>query len=332
MQLRVATACLAAHNQEDVRAAPDRPKGKMKKESLHDLQSVFPDIDGFWQMGDLGATERAMTRSLPAFDESAPTVEAVEGLTQWARLKALRGELEESRQMLALARKNLPADGGEAWVQAELRWNLEYGRWLCFSSLPAKAAPFFMEAWDKALKADRLYFAIDAALMMSVIQSPKMRREWLERALKVAEQASTEQARLWLPVLYEMSGWDIFDSRRYEEALTHFEKAVELWRAVDGGARGRSARWAAARVLRALAREEESLARQKELEGELAIAGDVNGYVDLEIAECLLQMGRGEEAKPRFEAAHKWLSADRYYADNHPSELERIKKMIKQNL
>ena len=48
----------------------------------------------------------------------------------------------------------------------------------------------------------------------------------------------------------------------------------------------------------------EALAEQQALAAELEAEGEVDGYVDEELAECLLALGRGDEARPYFSRAY----------------------------
>lgn len=57
--------------------------------------------------------------------------------------------------------------------------------------------------------------------------------------------------------------------------------------------------------------------------------GIVNGHVYLEIAECKQLLNEQPQARTFFELAHSALSLDRWYADNHSDELERMKYLFK---
>jgi hypothetical protein len=89
----------------------------------------------------------------------------------------------------------------------------------------------------------------------------------------------------------------------------------------------RIARWCVARVKRSLGRTAESLAAQEELLRELEAAGGRDGYVLEEIAECLLALGREEDARPFFAAAWEELSRDAWLPDAEPDRLARLEKL-----
>ena len=102
-----------------------------------------------------------------------------------------------------------------------------------------------------------------------------------------------------------------------------FEQAREDRRAQ--GARGPLliARWAVARCLRSLGRIEESLHEQQQLLIEHQRDGSSDGYVHEEIAECLLSLGRGDEAKQHFRRAMELLAPAGHSHDLDPERIAR---------
>ena len=51
----------------------------------------------------------------------------------------------------------------------------------------------------------------------------------------------------------------------------------------------------------------------------------LDGYVTEEIAECLLTLGRNDEARPVFARAYAELSADDELQSREPERLERLR-------
>ena len=83
-----------------------------------------------------------------------------------------------------------------------------------------------------------------------------------------------------------------------------------------------------ARCLRALGRVDEALAIQERLARETEAAGDQeDGYGAEEIGECLLALGRPDEARPAFARAAALLGADAYLAEHEPDRIERLKRL-----
>ncbi|HSI33415.1 MAG: tetratricopeptide repeat protein, partial [Phycisphaerae bacterium] len=60
---------------------------------------------------------------------------------------------------------------------------------------------------------------------------------------------------------------------------------------------------------------------------ECETAGAPDGYVYEEIGECLLTMGRRDEARPHFARAHALLSVDPWFPPNQPDRLARLKQL-----
>ncbi|HVU10165.1 MAG TPA: hypothetical protein VHD90_02760, partial [Phototrophicaceae bacterium] len=85
----------------------------------------------------------------------------------------------------------------------------------------------------------------------------------------------------------------------------------------------RIARWTVGRTLRALGRIDEALAIQRQL---AEIGGD-DGYVDEELGECLLALGRNQEAKPHFAIAYAKLSSDAWLVAHEADRLERMRRL-----
>ena len=82
-----------------------------------------------------------------------------------------------------------------------------------------------------------------------------------------------------------------------------------------------------ARTLRSLDRVEDALAIQEELHRELAEAKEEDGYVCEELGECLLRLGRGEEARPHLAKAYELLSRDPWLSENEPERIARLKEL-----
>ena len=90
----------------------------------------------------------------------------------------------------------------------------------------------------------------------------------------------------------------------------------------------RVAEWCVARCFRALSRPAEALAIHQRLAVETAAAGDPeDGHGAEEIGECLLVMGREEEARPHFARAAELLGADAWLAAHEPDRIARLRRL-----
>jgi hypothetical protein len=71
-----------------------------------------------------------------------------------------------------------------------------------------------------------------------------------------------------------------------------------------------------------------ALVVQERLAAETAAAGDPeSGYGAEEIGECLLDLGREEEARPYLARAAELLGADAWLADHEPDRIARLRRL-----
>jgi tetratricopeptide (TPR) repeat protein len=300
---------------------------RMRIESLPELHSQFPDIDGFWNFDNLPQTESRIQMMLPS--EGPWKAEQVEALTQLAHAQVLQNKMPEAKATLIQAQQLIALLEPAERIRPEIRWLLEQGRVFCLSMTPSKAIECFGQAWTLANKNNLTFFAIESALMLAITQPLKSRQQWLEMALDLAEKATSEQCKLWLAQLYLMQGWHYFDVHRFDKALEFFEKSVARPRFPGDNQKVVVSKWSAARAIRALGRFDEAMAIQNSLLNELTEKGQENGHVYLEIGECMQAQQKHEEAKAFFEKAYKLLSADQWYSDNRNFELSRIQYISK---
>lgn len=131
----------------------------------------------------------------------------------------------------------------------------------------------------------------------------------------------------WLGSLYNNLGWTFHDQGNFARALDLFEKAVHFRAAQNQPKQLLIARWCVARCLRSLGRMEEALARQRALHAEHSAAGSRDGFVLEELGECLLALGRAEEARLFFAQAHAGLAQDQWLVEGEPARLARLKAL-----
>lgn len=210
---------------------------------------------------------------------------------------------------------------------ARVRVLLERGRVLNSSKRSEKARPFFIEAWEKARVAGADGHAVDAAHMMGIVEPPEKGLEWNRRAMALAESSPSPAAQRWLGSLYNNIGWTHHDQGDYALALEIFTKG-HAWRAKRNQPRAtRIARWSMGRAMRSLGRFAEALALQEDLARQWEEAEEKDGFVFEELAECLLALGREEEARGYFAQAYTELSKDTWLKENEPERLERIERL-----
>lgn len=286
--------------------------------------AALPDFDAQWDYNHPDTTEARFREILPLAESAGDASYRAQLMTQIARAQGLQMKFDEAHRTLDGVRDMLTED----LALARIRYLLERGRVYNSSGLADSARPFFLEAWEAGLGAGEDYYAVDAAHMMAIIEPPEDQLVWAGKAMEAAEQSSDERTKRWLGSLYNNTGWTYHDMGDYEKALDLFEKALAWNREAGNEERVRIARWTVARAYRSLGRVEEALAVQLELESEIKQKGiEADGYVFEEIAECLLLMGRGEEAGGYFALAYEHLSRDQWLVANQAERLERLKDL-----
>jgi len=284
--------------------------------------SRLPDFDSLWDYDHPGPTERKFRALLPAAVDSRDLSYLAELLTQIARAEAMQRKFQDAQKTLDRVEKALP----NAEERVRVRYLLERGRVLNSSGKAIQAQPLFQEAFDLALRLKMDLHAVDAAHMLATAEQPGKGLEWNLKALDLAENSADEKAGKWKGSLYNSIGWIYFDQGEYQKALFMFQKALEFWEQLGDQVKIRTAKWSVAKVLRAIEHTEEALEMQRGLFEEYQAEGRRNGYVYEEIAECLLVLGREQEAQGWFAAAYAELSREPRIA-REQDRLNRLKEL-----
>jgi tetratricopeptide (TPR) repeat protein len=269
------------------------------------------DVIAMWDFDQPEVSEGRFRAALPGASGEDTAVLR----TQLARALGLQRRFDESAAELdAVA----AAPGLTPLTRVYL--DLERGRLLNSSGRRDEAGAHFRAALDEAERASIDHLAADAAHMMAIIEPGEGGIGWAERALAIAEASDDPRARTWVGSVTHNLGWTLHDLGRHEEALARWRRALEFREEQGDAELIRIGRWTVARGLRSLGRYDEALAIQREL----AAAGGSDGYVDEELGELLLALGRPGEAGPHFARAHEALSADAWLVANEPDRLKRL--------
>jgi tetratricopeptide (TPR) repeat protein len=275
------------------------------------------DFDRLWDYDHPDQSERDFRALLPLRD--APR--ELELLTQIARAQGLQRRFAEGHATLNEVERRLTTETGTARV----RYLLERGRLFHSGGEPERARPLFEQAWEMARQVGEWGYAVDAAHMLGILDTPDL--TWNLKALELAETSSDERARRWRASLYNNIGWSYHDQGEYGQALAIFGKALRL-REDQGDAKLiRIARWSVARVLRSLGRLDEALAMQRDVAAQARRDGESDGYAEEELGEILLALGRAGEARPHFARAYAELSLDDWLAEHEAERLERLRQL-----
>ena len=130
--------------------------------------------------------------------------------------------------------------------------------------------------------------------------------------------------RFWLGSLLNNTGWTYYETGDFDKAMVMFERALEFRIKQSKPMNILIARYCIAKCLRAQGLTEKALNQQLELEEEHDLIGNEPGFTYEEIAECLLALGRSDEARPYFAKAHKVLSNDDWLMASEPGRVARL--------
>src|SRR5829696_8684107 len=171
--------------------------------------SNLPDFDALWNYDRPAESERAFRDLLPLAKDNAAY--ELELLTQIAQAQGLQRQFEAGHKTLNEVERRLTPD----MQRVRVRLLLERGRLFNSAGDKAQAWAPFERAWELAQTANEPGYAIDAAHMLGILESPEL--TWNLRALELAESSPDERARRWRASLYNNIGWIYHDRGEYAE-------------------------------------------------------------------------------------------------------------------
>lgn len=280
-------------------------------------------LDELWDYDEPAASEARFRDAVSTAETAGDAASADEARTQLARSLGLQDRFDEGHLTLDRVDADHPADD-----RVRVRSRLERGRLLRSAGDPHAARAPFEGAWELARALGEDGLAVDAAHMLALVDAPPGEATWHERALELADSSPSSAARKWRGSLWNNIGWARFEAGDLEAALAAFETAVDARREQGQPKETRIAEWCVARCLRAMDRPADALSIQERLATETAAAGEAeDGYGSEEIAECLLVLGRSDEARPYFARAAALLGADADLAEQEPDRIARLRRL-----
>lgn len=291
--------------------------------SVSSATGDLPSLDKLWDWDNAPVSEQRFREVLPRARASGDLGYLAELLTQIARAEGRQKKFDQAHKTLDDAQALLLAGPSRARV----RYLLERGRVFNSSMHPERARPLFLQAWDAATQAKEEVLGLDAAHMLGIVEPPEKALEWSHKAIALAEASGNPDARKWLGPLYNNTGWTYYEKGDYPRALELLMKAQDFYQKQGTATQIRVAKYSVGKTLRALGKLEEALAIQQKLAAELSAAREQDGYVDEELGECLLALGRGAQSKPHFQRAYQLLSKDDWLVKNEPRRVERLKQL-----
>lgn len=305
-------------------ADPDEaPPAGGETESPMPYIAAMP-FDDLWDYDDPAGTAAKFQALRPELEADGDRSALLQLDTQIARTYSLQRKFGEAHALLNEIEPQL--DSVEPVVR--VRWLLERGRTFNSAGKKEPARKAFQEAWVLGQSIHAENFAVDAAHMLAIVEEGDEAIRWNELALDYARSCEDPKAKRWKGSLLNNLGWTYHDRGEHERALELFEEALAFRHEQGDDATIDIAEWCVARELRALGRVTEALGRQQELLRVKQEAGrESDGYVFEELGECLLELGRDEEARPWFAKAYAELSKDPWLKGNEAERLDRLKKL-----
>lgn len=282
---------------------------------------TLPNFDKLWNFGDPASTGQKFREILPAAEHSGDTDYLAQLLTQIARTESLQSHFTESDSILDNVEKILKPD----LAVARTRYLLERGRIRNSDGRPAEAIPYFEEAYTVASGAHAMRYAIDALHMLGIAAAtPKEQVDWDLKAIAEVEKNPDQKGWLW--ALYNNIGESYAKIPDYAKAREYFVKLTDYQKDRQGEADMYTVK-DVAKMDRLLGRPEASrMAMQPILDSMLA-KGEDDGSIRAELADALVALGRTDEARPHFAKAYELLSAQEWFKQNEPQNLERYARL-----
>jgi tetratricopeptide (TPR) repeat protein len=188
--------------------------------------------------------------------------------------------------------------------------------------------PFFEEAWNLGQGQGLDPLTADAGHMLGIALEGDAALDWARRTMAFCEASPDKRCKGWLGPLYNNTGWTLHDQGDFDGALELWQKSLTFRQAEGDPNTIFISRWTIARCYRSMGRLEAALAEQSQLHKDRAATGDPGaGYIEEELGECLLALGKPKEAAPWFAKAHEMLSKDEWLVANEADRLERLKAL-----
>lgn len=261
-----------------------------------------------------------------AGDAPEEKTRSVNLLTQIARAEAMQGKLVEAERTLDRAAKLVSTIEGD---EPRLRLLLERGRLFSLKRTLVQARECFLEVWNVARERGLMFHAIDAAQMMAVVETPKLRSKWTVLALEVAGESKDPRVRGWLGQLYISLGTHYEQLLQLTNAVECFEWAVSAFEGAGSTQEEWLARSHVGRVYRIMKRVDEALKIQQEVVQKLGKHSPHLAMAFEEMGECLLVLKRAPEAEECFKRVYELVKGDDRYEFEEPSRFKRLKTLAK---
>lgn len=256
------------------------------------------DVRSLWDFRDPAGSEERFLAALATADGD----DALVLRTQVARTHGLRTDFDAARAVLAEVEAAL-ADAGP---RTHAYYWLELGRTYSSAThdpasqtdaVRATARAAYERCIEHAGAGGGDDLAVDAVHMLAFVDSaPEDQIRWADVGLGIALASSDPAARRWEATLRNNRGVALGQLGRHDEALTEYERALDLTEPGGDAVRTRIARWMVASALRHLGRLDEAESIQLDLEQQWDADGEPDPYVYEELEAIYAARGDTERA------------------------------------
>lgn len=284
----------------------------------------WPPIRSLWRYDDPAESERVFRVYLDPSRSQPPPAWKLEVETQIGRALALQRKFDEALAQLARVSEEMKA---HACPRVEILVPLETARIENDLGNIAAAIELATYAFRLAEQAEEFGLALDSAHMVAYIEEPEAAVEWGERALRIAEESDVLAVHRWVGTLAVNLGHKYLDLTDFESAERCFHKALQFRLAQGDDSRAREVECALALVERLRGNTQVAWELQRVLYQQCRDVGDPSGYVAEECGECLLALGRDDEARPYFAEAYRLHSGSCWFPPTESARLDRLAEL-----
>jgi tetratricopeptide (TPR) repeat protein len=277
-------------------------------------------ISSLWDFNDKVASEQRFREAL----KTASGEDALEIETQIVRTFSLRKDFTTAHSMLDEIEKKM---GAKSRPDLRVRYLLERGRSFNSAGQFETAKPLFVEAYELALKHERIGLAIDAAHMFGFAKDQNVAFEWTQKAMQLALSSEHPDAIGWRPGLANNLGSTERARGNLDAAMKHFQLALEAHKARSKPPQIFIAHWQVANVHRLQGRVAEALEIQRRLLAEMIKENTIDAYVYDELAELYAASGDHDKAAFYAAASLKLAEKDAWVLKNEQRRVERLREL-----
>ncbi|MBC8437317.1 MAG: hypothetical protein H8D86_00515 [Planctomycetes bacterium] len=289
---------------------------------MHSSTEFPPPWFKLWDFQEPKITQQRLLDHLTETTADSTFAYQLEVQTQVARTLGLQMEYAAAHQLLDHIQSELTSGN----PRTEIYYLLERGRVFNSSGEKQSAVAIFEQAWSLAVESNEDPLAMDAAHMVAIAAEPHIALSWSEQAMTLAEQSDNPLVTKWLGPLYNNTGWTHVEQQNYVQAMELFQKGLQFRIAQGWTSETVIALWTVAHTQRLQKLFEEALTTLDDVARAWRKLGkEPDGYVWEEQAECLLALGKTEQARLHFQSAWELLRKDDWLVANEPARIARLK-------